>query len=199
MLGMFSILPLCKGWDYKSTTWTRELTRGQFLEVARIEDFGYLLFATVISNDSYGGFSLAFQGADLSLYSSGIVNAKNFYDYGAYEQDPSGFVQRYYQPNPQSTAGVYTSALTTMGFQGTAWPYVPTTILTMRLENASTQEKAMISVTFIRLIITDKKQFIRSLRAVMGMTTIQDIDPALLVAGTQEITQKGEFDKQEKK
>jgi len=199
MLGIFDLMPLLKGWGYKPKIWTREVIRGQPLEVERIDDSGWLMFAVVVSDDAYGGFSLDYQGADLSLFNSGIINAKALYDAGALSQDPGGFVQRYYQPNPQSTAGAYFTSLTSMGFQGTTWPHVPTTIVTLRLENASTQQKATVAVSLIRVVITDKKQFIKSLRAVMGMPTIQDIDPALLVAGSQEITQKGEFDKEKEK
>ncbi len=196
MLGIFDLMPFLKGWGYKPKVWTREVTRGQPLEVERIEDAGWLLYAYVGSDDAYGGFSLDYQGADLSLFNSGNVNAQALYDLGAATQDPGGFVQKYYRPNPQSTAGAYFSCLTSMGFQGTTWPHVPTTIVTLRLENASTQQKATVIVSMGRVVIVDRKQFIRSLRAVTGMPTIQDIDPALLVAGSQEITAKGEFDKE---
>ena len=199
MLGMFDLLPLMKGWDYKPKTWTRELTRGQVLEVERVEESGWLMQLVFATNDCYGGCEILFQGADLGIYSIGVVNPKFLYDFGALVQDPAGWTQLYYRPNPQSTVGAYVGVITTQGYQGSTLPHVPTTIVKLRLESQSTQEKATVSLTAFRVIITDKKQFIKSLRAVMGMPTIQDIDPALLVAGTQEITQKGEFDKEKEK
>lgn len=191
MLGMFSLLPLMKGWGYKFNTYNREVKNGEVLEVSRLEQMGYLIQANVISDDAYGGFDLQFQGADLTINSAGIINAQTYYSIGSLEQDPSGFVQRYYRPNPQSTAGVYVSGLTTMGFQGSTWPYVPTTIVTLRLEKQSTQAKATVAVTIVSVIITDKKQFIKSLRALIGANIIQEIDPALLVSGLQEVTELG--------
>jgi hypothetical protein len=199
MLGMFDLLPLMKGWDYKVKVYTREVTRGQIVEVDRVEESGWLMLLFFATDDAYGGVEIMFQGAGLNMFSTGVVNAQQQYDGGAVVQDPAGWVSRYYRPNPQSTTGAYFVCITTQGSQGSTMPHVPTSIIKMALDIKSTQEKATISLTTVRVIITDKKQFIRSLRAVMGMPTIQDIDPAILVAGTQEITQKGEFDKEKEK
>lgn len=184
-----------KGWDYKPNTWTRELTRGQYLEVERVEDTGWLLSLVLATNDCYGGAKVSFQGADLRATDIANLYPKLAYDIGALAQDPSGWLQLYYQPNPQSSAGMYLQIFTTLGFQGSTLPYVPTTTVQLYLLPQSTQVKATVSLTALRVVVTDKKQFIRSLRAVMGMQTIQDIDSALLSAGLQEITAKGEFDK----
>jgi hypothetical protein len=194
MLGMFNLLPLMKGWDYKPNTWTRELTRGQVLEVERVEDMGWLIGITLATDDCYGGCKIAFQGADLRSTDIANVYPQVGYGLGSFVQDPASWLQLYYRPNPQSSAGVYFVVMNSSGFQGSSLPYVPTTVIQLYLLPQSTQAKATVSVTAFRVVITDKKQFIRSLRAVMGMPTIQDIDPALLVAGTQEVTQKGEFD-----
>lgn len=198
MLGMFSLLPLLKGWDYKPNTWTRELTRGQYLEVERVEDAGWLLQLAIVTNDCYGGAKVSFQGADLRSTDIADFYPKLFDDVGAIAQDPAGWSQLYYRPNPQSSAGVYSCAATTLGFQGSTLPYVPSTVVKLYLLPQSTQEKATVSLSAFKVVITNKKQFIRSLRAIMGMTTIQDIDEALMSAGPIDITQKGEFDKEKK-
>lgn len=196
MLGILSLLPLLKGWDYKKNIWRRVVKRGENSEAYRVEDFGFLLYAAVGSDDAYGGFSVEWQGADLSILKLGTINADFYWNNGAIAQDPGGFVSRYYRPNTESTAGVYYSVLTSMGFQGSTWPHVPTTIVTLRLEEQSTQPEALIEVNMLRMIITNRTQFIKSLRALLGTDLIQDIDPALLSAGTQEITQKGIYDKE---
>jgi len=168
------------------------------MEVERIEDTGVLLALVLVTNDAYGGFTFAGQGADLSTFSVATAYPQDFYDTGSFLQDPSGWIEQYYRPNPQSTAGLYYVVVNSEGFQGSSVPYVPTTIVKLTLLSDSTQAEAVISVACLRMIITNKKQFIRSLRAVLGMPIIQDIDPALLIAGLQEITQKGEFDKKKK-
>ena len=194
MLNIFSLLPLLKGWDYKIKVWTRTLKRGESVEVERIEDMGVLLTINLITDDCYGGLNFSGQGADLNTVTISDVYPKTLYDIGAFVQDPAGWVPLYYRPNPNSSAGAYYMAIFSQGFQGSTFPYVPTTIVKLFLKAESTQAEAIISAACARIIITDKKQFIRSLRAVIGMPTIQDIDPALLVAGLQGITAKGEFD-----
>ena len=195
MFNIFSLLPLLKGWDYKANVWTRTLSRGQTLDVERVEDMGILVDLTLATNDCYGGFNFSGQGSDLSLFTISNIYPKAAYDTGALAQDPSGWLQLYYRPNPQSSAGAFVLPALTAGYQGSTFPYVPTTIVRLYLLNQSTQSEAVVSLSCLRIIITNKKQFIRSLRAVLGMPMIQDIDPALLVAGTQEITQKGPNDK----
>ena len=197
MLNIFSLLPLLKGWDYKFNTWKRTIQRGQTIEVERITDMGVLVALALITNDAYGGYEFTAQGADLSQFTISNVTPKGQYDQGAFVQDPSGWLSRYYQPNPQSTAGAFV-LFVTPGLQGSTFPYVPTTVVKVFLQSQSTQTEAMVSVNCLRIIITNKPQFIRSLRAVLGMNLIQDIDPALLIAGTQEITQKGPNDEKEK-
>lgn len=191
MINLLSILPLAKGWDYKINTWTRTVNRGQTVEVERIEDTGCLIGLTLVTNDCYGGFNFSGQGADLNLFTLVDTYPKAIYDVGAYVQDPSGWIQLYYRPNPQSSAGAYFAPVHGSGFEGPAFPYVPTTIVRLFLRSESTQESAIVSVSASRIIITDKKQFIKSIRAIIGANVIQEIDPALEIAGTQEITQKG--------
>jgi len=199
MFNIFSLLPLLKGWDYKVNNWTRKVPRGQTIEVERVEDMGVLHTLVLATDDCYGGFTLTGQGADLNTVIVANAYPKAAYDVGAFSQDPGGWIQRYYRPNPQSSAGAYFYPVITSGFQGSTFSYVPTVIVKLFLMSNSTQSEAIVSVSTLRIIITDKKQFIRSLRAVMGMPTIQDIDPALLVAGLQEITQEGKFDKPKEK
>jgi hypothetical protein len=190
MLNVFSILPLLKGWDYKYNVWKRTLKRGESLEVERVSDTGVMLAMGLITDDAYGGFEITAQGGDLSPFTVSNVTPKSQFDQGVYVQDPAGWVSVYNQPNPQSTAGVFVLKVTS-GTQGSSVPYVPTTVVKLYLTTSSTQAEATVALSVLRIIITDKKQFIRSLRAVLAMNMIQDIDPALLTAGIQEVTQIG--------
>jgi hypothetical protein len=199
MLGILTLLPLMKGWDYKFGRWTRTINRGQTLEIERIEENGWLLYVALATDNCYGGFSLSGQGADLSTITIANAYPKAVYDVGGFLEDPAGWMQLYYQPNPQSSRGVYYLTAANPGFHGSVLPYVPTTILNMFLLPQSTENEARVSVGAVRIVITDKKQFIKSLRAIIGMPIIQDIDSALLVAGVQEVTQKGEFDKEKER
>jgi len=199
MLGVQSILPLMKGWDYKITTWTRKVTRGQTIEVERVNESGYLWSLILTTDDCYGGFKIDFQGADLRTTSFADTYPKLVYDFGALAQDPSGWVQRYYRPNPQSSQGAYVVVPLSSGFQGTTMPYVPSTVIQFYLRSESTQVEATISLNAIRTIITDKAQYIKSLRAIIGANMIQEIDPVLLSPGPTEVTQKGWSEKEQKK
>lgn len=191
MLNIMSILPLLKGWDYKVNTWTRTVKKGEVIEVERIGDTGVLIALTLTTNDCYGGFRFTTQSADLNSIPITDYNAKTIKDFGNYMPNPNSYVNKYNQPNPNSSAGVFLVSMTMSGFYGATIPLVPTTIVQLALTKDSTQNEALVSVGCGRLIITDKKQFIKSLRAVLGANTIQEIDPALLIPGTQEITEKG--------
>jgi hypothetical protein len=180
-----------KGWDYKATTWTRKITRGQTIEVERVSETGYLWLLYLSTDDCYGGASIEMQGADLRSITSSNVYPKATYDIGALMQDPSGWVQRYYRPNPQSSQGIYFVPALTLGFQGSTMPYVPTTIIRFFLKEESTQAEATVSLSVLRIILTDKKQFIKSIRALTGANIIQEIDTVLLSAGPADINQRG--------
>ena len=197
MLSIFSLLPLLKGWDFRIREWTRTVNRGQTIEVDRIDAPGWLLLLHLITTDLYGGMRFEYQGADLELHVFGMT-PNIAADLGAFAQDPSGWMQLHYQPNPQSTAGQYVG-VQSHGYQGYAVPYVPTTIVKLYLEAESTQESATVHVTAHNVEITSPSLFMRSLRSVLGMPVILPIDPALLVSGREELTMKGVLEKEGKK
>ena len=198
MLGIYNILPLVKGWEYKPRSWTRTIQRGETIEVERINETGWLFIVGVISDDCYGGVGLQFQGADLELHTLTEGHAETGKSMGALAQDPSGWLQKYYRPNPNSSAGVFVSVLFSAGFQGNVFPYVPTTIVRLYLKNESTQASATVRGVSESIAITNPSLFIRSLRSVIGAGTIQKIDPPLLTPGPEEVTQKGPDEKEEK-
>ena len=191
MLNVFSLLPLLKGWSYKTTLYTRIVKKGAFEEVARVDELGALGALFLVTNDAYGGYTFTGQSADLNSYTLSNQYPKLYEEMAAYVQGPVGWASRYYRPNPASTAGIFVIAALTSGFQGTSFPYVPSTTLKLFLLGDSTQDSATVSVEVSRVVLTNKAQFIKSLRSVLGANVIQQIDPAILTPGATEITQKG--------
>lgn len=197
MLGPFNLFPFLKGWDYRYRTWTRTVNKGQVIEVERIDAPGWLQSLGLISDDCYGGTLFEFQGSDLELQTFELT-AELANSLGATMQDPSGWVQRYYRPNPASTAGIYVTSLGG-GMQGFEQPYVPTTIVKLFLDDESTQDSATVQLQAYCVDVTSPTLFIRSLRSVLGMPVILPIDPALLEPGREPLTLKGPLEKKEGK
>jgi hypothetical protein len=193
MLGIFNLLPLLKGWDYKIYDYTRTVRRGTTQEVLRTSSTGWLINTGLITNDLRGGTRFKFQGSDLSLNEFSFTPYE-FLAVGTFMQDPSGWIQLCYQPNPYSTAGAFYCGYSG-GWQGFMMPFVPTTIIELYLETESTQLEAIIRTYDFIVEITNKELFIKSLRSLLGMPTIQEIDPALLVPGPAELTVKGALEK----
>lgn len=185
LLGPYHLLPLLKGWEYKTyESGTRTVTRGADpIEVIRASnDLGWLQNIMVLSTDCYGGVEITYQGSDLQ---PSIVRSTIQYAYiiGAVGigADPLGFVQLYYRPVPTSTYGAYVLILADLNY-GNTLPYLPTVIARLYLESTSTQTTAEMSFITRTIKITSRVDFIRSLRKVLG-TKNMVIDPSLLQVG----------------
>lgn len=190
MLGMFNLLPLVKGWEYKTHSATRTVVQGASpIEVLRVEEMGWLMQITELTSDAYGTVMVDWQGADLQTF-SGVMSPEAYHAVGAFAQDPSGWIQKYFRPNPNSTAGLYFAVQSTAGYQGSAFPYVPSVVVKLRLPNESTQASALISATALTIAITNKKAFIQSLRRLLDANASLKIDPALLSVGPAEFEEK---------
>jgi len=139
----------------------------------------------LVTTDVYGTLIIEYQGADLEtrtqhLYPEGARAL------GAFAQDPAGWLQRYFRPNPDSTGGIFSLVAFTGGWQGAVWPYVPSIVVKVHLPLESTQKSAFISGTTGTIAITDTKAFIRSLRRVLDPKSSLKIDPVLLSTGPAE-------------
>jgi hypothetical protein len=180
MLGMFHLLPLLKGWEYKKHVLQADVRRGGSVELS-ISETGWLLLISELTNDCYGTVDVEWEGADLQTQTvSG--NPESFAESAAFQQDPTGWIQLYRRPNPYSTAGIFLLVMF-CGFQGLTLPYVPTVKLRVRLPVESTQEVAFIKLGALTIAVTDMKAFIRSLRRVLDAKASLEIDPALFVVG----------------
>lgn len=179
MLGMFSLLPLLKGWSYKMHILERTIARGADPVERRIDETGWIMEVVVFSTDAYGTFSLDWQGAELESMELAFY-PELAADFGAFTHDRC---QLYHRPNPYSTAGLYFVNVFTGGFEGATWPYVPTSILKIYLQTASTQASAYVYGRATTIAIIDKKEFIRSLRRLFDPKASLEIDPALLAIG----------------
>ena len=99
---MFNLLPLVKGWEYKTHSVSRTVIRGASpLDALRVEEMGWLMQISELTSDAYGTVMIDWQGADLQTF-SGIMTPQGYYSVGAFAQDPSGWVQKYFRPNPNS-------------------------------------------------------------------------------------------------
>lgn len=189
MLGMFSLLPLLKGWDYKQHVAIRAVNRGvDPIEVLRISETGWLVDIAISSYDVYGYAVIDYQGADLQT--RGVTSIiEDAYTAGAFTQDPAGGMQRYFRPNPYSTAGIYVGVVFSGGYQGSAWPYAPTIVVKLGLLAESTQLSTTVAFSSTTIAITNKSLFIRSLRRVLDANASLKIDPALLSVGPIELAE----------
>ena len=193
MLGIFNLLPYLKGWEYKSHVVLRTVQNGAApLNLLSIDESGWLLWEGVVTDDAYGTLLVRYQGADLQtredrLYPEAARVIR------AFAQDPSGWLQAYVRPNPYSTAGLYYGIGFSGGFQGSAFPYVPTILMGLYLDPRSTQASATVMGIAQVIAITDRKLFIQSLRRVLDANASLKIDPALLTIGPaqlQEVKEK---------
>jgi hypothetical protein len=187
MLGQFSLLPLVKGWEYKVHTAERTVVRGaQPIEVLTLNEMGDLLLLTLASNDAYGTVTVQFQGADLQPQTESGY-AELYHALSGWTQDPCGWTQKYFRPNPNSTAGIYVTIIWSGGAEGSILSYVPTIRVKLSLGIQSTQHSCGVYFASLSLAITDKKLFITSLRRLLNADASLTIDPALLTVGPVEM------------
>jgi len=172
---MFSLLPLLKGWGYKKYTLEKpDVLRGAEPHVKSVRVKGWLFYLGLLTNDAYGTLIVEYPGADLETLTSEIYPEKHV-DVGAVVQDPSGWCSLYNRPNPMSTAGIYYLIAFSGGFQGAAWPLVPTITVKLYLREESTQESAYIRATAGVVAITDDAKFTDSLCEVLKVKETNDL------------------------
>lgn len=189
MLGMFHLLPLLKGWEYKLHKLNRTLNRGADAIEVPVAERGFLMLVTIITDDCKATMQIDYQGADLQQHSI-TANAEAAQLLSAYAPDPSGFIQRYTRNNPNTTDGIFVLVGFSGGMHGATFPYVPTVKMSAFLPNDSTQEKALINFAAQVIVITDLKLFIQSLRAVSVAHPDPEINEMLLTLGPEELQEK---------
>jgi hypothetical protein len=181
MLGQYNLLPLLKGWEYHNHVLGRtNIVRGATSIKKSINERGWLHSIGIFSTDCYAKISIKWQGAELQTNTI-TSTIEDFRTLGAVCQDPSGWLQKYFRPNPFSTAGLYTAILFSGGGQGSVWPYVPTVKVELSLETSSTQKTAYIDAVAGVIAITDLRLFTESLRALLGIEG--KLDPKWLSLG----------------
>jgi len=143
------------------------IRRGAAPEELPVRELGWLINIAMLSTDCYGTLRVSWQGADLEAHEL-AGNAESGMALGATSQDPAGWVQRYFRPNPASTAGIFFSVLFSGGTQGSVWPFVPTVIMEISLPSDSTQVSAFIRAVALTVAITNPKLFKRTLQEITG-------------------------------
>ena len=74
MLGQFNLLPLLKGWEYKSHILSRTtVIRGAPPIPLNLSEKGWLLSVGLSATDAYGTLNIAWQGANIPAYPINIL------------------------------------------------------------------------------------------------------------------------------
>ncbi len=189
MLGMFGLLPCLKGWQYKLHPFTKTLSPGQASDPWRISDMGWMISIADVTTDAYGGIRIEYQDVDLQTHEV-EANPELLRLLGAVQQDPAGWNQRYFRPNPFSTSGYYVSVLYSGGWQGSAWPFIPTTTIRLLLGSESNQQSASITASLYVVAITNREVCIQSLRQVLNRQADIEVPQEILSLGPVELQQQ---------
>lgn len=183
MLGQFNLLPLLKGWEYKTHVLARTtVLRGAPPIPLFLSEKGWLLTIQMTTTDAYGTLNIAWQGAEAQMI------AEDYYpeEYrlgGNIQSDAAGYMSRYFRPNPNSTAGLYQIMIGEMGFTASAFPYVPSAIISIMLPLESTQASASIYGLAFVIAILDEKAYLQSLRLALDASAELGIAKELLETG----------------
>lgn len=186
MLSPFNLLPLLKGWEYKVYhTAEPNARRGVYYERISLPQLGWVMHVGGVSTDCYGAVVCRAQGADLQTQELWMFAGERHFGGVTHCQDPAGWVSHYYQPNPNSTMGLFATAITP-AWQGFGMPFAPTIKMGVKLLDSSTQDSAYIRGYALLVVITNKKLFIQSLRRLLDSDAKLHIDPELLAIGPAE-------------
>jgi len=165
MLGLFELLPFLDGWNYR--VYTIPLTPVIYGEapktVLKIRTKGWLLSALMTTNDAYGTL-VAISKSPGGVEYTPAYSAEYGINVGAVQQDPSGWVQMYFRPNPASTFGAYVGRLNSMGYEGSLFPTGDEIRIEIYLDAPSTQSVALVGALILNLEIKDETAFKNSLR-----------------------------------
>jgi len=144
------------------------------------EELGWLFNLGLLTDDCYGTVHITYRSGDLTEIPLIAIYPEWAGGFGAFCQDPSGWVQRYSRSNPYSTAGIYYVSIDTGGYHGSPWPFLPPIRVKLSLGKDSTQATASVTASAGVIAITDTQLFIQSLRRVLDPNASLHIDPALL-------------------
>lgn len=187
MLGMYSVLPLLKGWEWRLYAGTKIVERGKTVEIQRVNETGLVIGAVLTATDCQASAIVETQGAELRTETL-EYNIEDFAQGGFFGPAPFGYVSRYLRPDPNSTAGYFVLS-TTPGLYGSPLAFVPTLVLSLRLNELSTQSLATISAEVRAIVIVEKEKFIQSLRRLLDVNASLKIDPAFFSTGPAEFVE----------
>lgn len=155
------LIPFAKGWQYKNYLLEGVLEREARAKELSIATSGWLLSLILITTDLYGSLSITpmspQRGPELT------ANPQLLKDLGAFAQDPAGWAQKFYQPNPQSTFGYFVIILNSSGFQGFLTPFQNPAQTKIYLPKESTQASAYVSALATAIETTDDSLFLKSI------------------------------------
>jgi hypothetical protein len=176
LLGMTSLLPLLRGWEYRGYVLPESglytLTRGGTPAETHVQDIGWLLNVGFATDDCYMQLQIDYEGNRGKKLSTKIRPA-DAVAIGAIAQDPTGWVQRYVQPNPASSLGIYVLVVWSGYGQNATLPYLRNTKVTISLTGDSTQAQAHAQATALGIIVSDPEDFLVSLREVYAIKDLK--------------------------
>lgn len=160
-MNLFDILPLLRGWDYKTTQseW-KPLDRGAppqtIFAISEPLENGWLMSVDVSAMDSQVRMDLNTPGMNI------VGTIEEFQASGLFMPPPEGpFIAVYNRPNPNSTAGFYSIHPINSAYP---IPYRTYVVIKLSLTNQSTQASTKVKYNIYRIIIDDQQEFYASLR-----------------------------------
>lgn len=173
----YGVFPLLKGWEYRDYRLITTLERGVPKSLS-IPEVGFINTVAYVAYDAEVGFILEYQGADLQLHTIGFVSSLGIEGWS--QPNPIFFNAIDVRPNPQSSFGFFQGVAWLAGFYGAPIPFVPTLRMKVELDSEfSTQQTSHASVIVSVLAITNKKKYIRSLRAISAIKDYEITAPLL--------------------
>jgi hypothetical protein len=147
------------------------ITEKKLFEISKS---GWLLAVICLTDDAYCTLKLRWKGAGTREREI-IFTPELGHDYGAFTQDPAGAVQKYYRPDPNSTAGIYVFSPFTGGFQGAPFSYIEPIKISAYLASGTTQEEAYLAGTIGVIEIFNEKLFEKSYEKISGLKYQKEI------------------------
>jgi hypothetical protein len=176
MLGMFSLLPFLRGWQYR--TWRLEgvVQKGLVPQEITISSDGWLNSIVIGATDAYA--TVIFTPQHLQQAPSISIYPEWPRQLGVVLPSSTGWLVRYYRPDDVRTFGSFTILI---GLESSNLPFVSPTKVQILLGDLSTEPSAFISCLAVGIELVDKSQFLNDLANLPMFKNQTDVDLAKAV------------------
>jgi hypothetical protein len=158
------MLNLIEGWDYRDYyTDYMTVSKNNHLMLADVKKTGWLTGISIFTDDVYGTIRLTYKGPSgreitVNIYPEAAIAAGNW------STSPSGYILKYYRPDPNKTTGIY-AIQAFDGYYGTPLPFSSPATLEGILGDSSTESSAQIAISADVIEIKDMTLFRKSMKA----------------------------------